>query len=194
MSIDVWLLVDAIEGVFVIRNRRKVVFYSIFAVIVFGLFSVVAKPVVYIVGLIFLEVASPRKVFFEGSPDKVWENGFEIEVKVDCNRLYERNVYILFDGIPFDREAGEKPKGDFYFEVNEAGEKYVMKSEGQYLRYRYSNHRTFLLFVPVRFPEWPVLGGLNCSAQQVYLKFDGLNFDPQFYEITIKIERIGIDG
>ena len=152
-----------------------------------------AKPIVYIGGLIFLEILNPRNVFFRGPPDTIWENGFELTTELPCNKLYERNVHVIFEPDLSFAASMNSLQGDIIFMQNEGTDTYEMPITPLNKRRTLFDNRIAGI-VAVGFPEYPVLGGFKCKEQQVYLKFDDLNFDPRNYEITIIIQRIGIDG
>lgn len=164
------------------------------------LIATAAKPVVYIGGLILLEIVNPRAVSFQGPPDNVWEDGFELTTDVSCNWLYERNILLNFyPDLPFVLGENAKPEGSVFFQLTTATEKYEaplvpLRTKGRGGRASSVAGDSVAWIKPVSFPEYPVLGDFECEIQQVHLKLHDLNFDPRNYTITITIQRIGIDG
>lgn len=175
--------------------KKIILTLSIILATVF-LISVAARPAIYIGGLLFLEIINPRTVFFTGHPDKVWENGFEVSVNLECNLIYERNIRMHFDPELLIPEKYDTIQGTVFFKLMEDGKTYeknilLTKDRGIAKNHRDNTIRSVGLVI---FPEYPVLGGFECKEQHVYLRVDELNFDPTLYQITLTISRIGADG
>ena len=159
-----------------------------------------SKTARYAGGLIALEIMAPRNVVFEGSPNSIWEHGFQLDATISCNTMYERNVYVRFEkDLPFSLGSNKSPEGSIQFQltdesISRAMQVFNLRDRSRGGRQSSLSGEKVAWIKPVGFREYPPMGARECKTQKVFLKFDELNFDPRLYGVKVIIERVGIDG
>jgi hypothetical protein len=155
-----------------VASSRKKLSVVAGLVVLFVVATVLAsKSVQYAGGLMGLEIIKPRRVFFDGPPNLIWESGFQLDATIACNTTYERNVYVRFEkDLPFLLGSGERPEGRIQFQLTDDVNMRAMQVSN--LRDRSQGGRRSSLsgekiawIKPVGFREYPAMGsgGAKCK-------------------------------
>jgi hypothetical protein len=137
-------------------------------------------------------------VVYRGLPDRVWENGFEASIQLKCNRLIERRVFMgIHPEVVVDVGPDSGIDGRSYVRVTQGDR--VFEKEFEFARDFGVGGVIGNIYSPEKksykgknIGDYPVLGGLFCKDQQLYIKVDNLTFDPTIHRVFVVIERFYI--